>query len=71
MNKEDYPKCRTCRHLNPFPDTEAGWCTRISWNGGKDDVATLSGADEGVEVLEVYADKFGCILHEPITTDLP
>lgn len=58
--EKDYPKCRTCRHLET--DGYGDYCGRIQ--GGQKETAWLDGSDHDSDLLYMDPDKFGCILHE-------
>ena len=64
MNQENYPNCRTCKHLQT--DEQDSVCREIE--GPNCEIAWLEGSNYDADLLYVNPDKFGCILHEPLTT---
>jgi hypothetical protein len=65
MNKEDYPKCRTCKHYRRWSSL-GGKCTAITQYT---DIATVYTDATRSETRLMVEPEFGCVLHEPITTD--
>jgi hypothetical protein len=61
--KENYPKCRTCRHLFKWKEGGMGKCEKVTQHSFEAEVWT-DARKSNVQLRVYHPERFGCALHE-------